>query len=78
MYTMTSHTPQNLAHAFFHDRLQLALALDQQAPGEAHRVDAQALARLGQPVRLGLAGDDVHVVEGEDDVVGERRALLAV
>lgn len=73
MYAIARDAAQDLADTLLDDCLELLLALDEQAAGEAHRVDAQLIARFGERVRLLLARDNVHVLEREDDVVRDRR-----
>lgn len=73
MYTVARNTTQDLPDALLDHSLEFILALDEQAAGEAHRVDAQLFARLGERVRLLFARDDVYVIERQDDVVRDRR-----
>ena len=69
MYAVTRNTAQDLPDALFDHSIEFALALDEQATGEAHCVDAQLVACLRESVRLLLTRNDVYVIKRENDVV---------
>ncbi len=72
MHALARDAPEHVGGALGHDGVELRGTLDEEEARKAERVDAEALARRGEHVRVVPPREDVHVPEREQHVVRRR------